>query len=1001
MSIRIYALAKQLKLEAKLLLEVCAQIGITDKGSALASLTDEEVAKLKAHLGGKGAKGGASAAGSTTALLGRGVGDRAGPHPGTLRREDYMAPAGTVPRKVPVLDKKPERPPVLKKPSTAEPKPEVEAKPAISPEPQVPLAPPLPEAPQLGPQVAAEPVTEPAPTIEAQAAVEPQPAGEAGPAVVVAAPVPEAAPPLTVPPESAPPESARRVEETEKRPREVPEIKPKEKPPAKPEKKEHERRERVGPAVKLAPVPVAQKPLIPPEHKEPAPQKPDIKLPLDAIRASKAGAKPLAEHLRKQEEKRRAETQAPTKKPPPKPLEPEPSLPTEAPPTSRERRGRRDVLAAEMEDEAGVMLGGREQRQLKRKRSAAAQRRRTPLLEEEEEHLATPAPPRRLTRLRRRGGPTVTAPRKSHVVVELPCTVRSFSEALGLPVSQVLGKLLELGVVSNVAAELNSETAALLAMALGVEIDLRQQQPLEERLIPALEQPDDPAALKTRPPIVTFLGHVDHGKTSLLDRIIGLDVAAHEKGGITQHIRAYQVEKDGRPITFVDTPGHEAFTAMRARGANVTDIAVLVVAADDGVMPQTQEAVSHARAANVPIVVALNKIDLPGARPDRVMQQLAANDLLPSDWGGDTEVVQTSAVTGQGIDQLLETLLTVAELHEYRADPNRPAVGTCLEAEVQQGRGVVAKMLVQKGTLRVGDILLCGLAHGRVKAMYDTLDPYCKYQEAKPSMPVNLTGLDVPPTPGDRFYVLPEISQARQIAEERLARSRRQQAAGPPAHVTLETLYERLGQKDQVQTLNIILRADVRGSNEAILKELTKLQHPEVQIKVLQAMVGGISEADVHLADASDAVIIGFNVVPDEKARTLAEQLGVQIRRYDVIYQVTEDLKAALEGLLKPEHRETELGRALVLRIFHISRVGTVAGCRVLTGSVQRDGRVRLIRENRIIGDYPIESLRREKDDVREVREGYECGIKLAGFNDLKEGDIFEVYKVEEIRRTF
>jgi len=440
---------------------------------------------------------------------------------------------------------------------------------------------------------------------------------------------------------------------------------------------------------------------------------------------------------------------------------------------------------------------------------------------------------------------------------------------------------------------------------------------------------------------------------------------------------------------------------MRARGAHCTDIAVLVVAADDGVMPQTEEAISHARAAEVPIVVALNKIDLPGTNRDRVLQQLAAAQLLPSQWGGDTEVVPTSAATGEGIEELLETLLTVAELHDYKANSERPATGVCLESEVQQGLGVVAKVLVQRGTLRVGDVIVCGAAHGRVKAMYNTLETRKRIKEAGPSTPVNLTGLDVAPAAGDRFYVLDSVSQARQLAERRAAASRASQLSGVRPKVTLENLHERLGEKGTRQTLNIILRADVRGSIEAIQKELTKLEHPEVQIKILMASVGGVTEGDVHLADASDAVIIGFNVVPDENARVLSDRCGVQIRRYDIIYQVAEDLKAALEGMLKPERRETDMGRALVLQSFRITRVGAVAGCRVLSGTIQRDGRCRVIRDSRVIGDYPIGSLRREKDDVREVREGFECGIKLGGFDDVKEGDLLEAYKVEEIRRTF
>jgi len=383
------------------------------------------------------------------------------------------------------------------------------------------------------------------------------------------------------------------------------------------------------------------------------------------------------------------------------------------------------------------------------------------------------------------------------------------------------------------------------------------------------------------------------------------------------------------------------------------------------------------------------------------MQQLTANELLPSEWGGDVEVVQTSAVTGQGIEQLLDTILTVAELHSYQANPSRPASGTCLEAELHEDRGVVAKLLVQNGTLRVGDVVVCGPAYGRVKAMFDTLNPELRVEEAPPSTPVNVTGLHPAPGAGDRFYALDDIAQARELARQRAATSRQQELSGTQPHVTLETLYERLGQESDVRTLNIILRADVRGSIEAIRKELGKLEHPEVQIKLLQATVGGITEADVHLADASDAVIVGFNVAPDEAARALADARGVQIRRYDIIYQVTEDVKAALEGMLKPEQRVQELGRALVQQVFHISRVGAVAGGRVLAGTVQRDCRVRVIRDSRVIGEYALDSLKREKDDAREVRDGMECGMRLAGFDDVKEGDVLEAYKVEQVRRTF
>jgi translation initiation factor IF-2 len=754
-------------------------------------------------------------------------------------------------------------------------------------------------------------------------------------------------------------------------------------------------KERAAPTIRLAAMPIAPKTPKKEKRGEPAPQKPDIKLPLDAIRASKMGAKPLSEQLRKREEKRAAEAKKggrTTGETPTANLSETGSVADSA----RERGKRGDVVAGRDGGEGPMTLGGREQRQLKRKKSTAVKRVRGGLEDDD-----SGSGGRRPRHIRRTGANNTAAPRKGKIVVEFPCTVREFCEACGVPAKTVLGKLLQLGAMTNIAANLSQEMGELLAAELGLDVTFHQPLGLEAAVLSADEQEDSPESLLPRPPVITFLGHVDHGKTSLLDRILGLRVAAGEKGGITQHIRAYQIEKDGRQIAFVDTPGHEAFTEMRARGANVTDIAVLVVAADDGIMPQTEEAISHAKAAGVPIVVALNKIDLPSANVERAYQQLAATELLPTEWGGDTEVVKTSATTGAGMDELLETLLTVAELHDYRANPDRPAVGTCLEAALHEGRGVEAKILVQKGTLRVGDIVVCGPAYGRVKAMYDTLQTRKRFQTAGPSTPANITGLDRAPGAGDRFYVLDDIAKARELAASRQSTARAAELTGGHTHVTLETLFERLGQQDSVQTLNIIIRADVRGSIEAIRKELTKLEHPEVQIKVLQATVGGITEADVHLADASDAIIVGFNVVPDEGARTLADKYGVQVRRYDIIYQLTDDLRAALQGMLRPEKQEKDLGRALVQRAYHISRVGTVAGCRVLAGTITRDARVRVIRDSRIVGDYGLDSLKREKDDTREVREGMECGMKLAGFNDIKEGDLLEAYKIEEIARTF
>ena len=445
---------------------------------------------------------------------------------------------------------------------------------------------------------------------------------------------------------------------------------------------------------------------------------------------------------------------------------------------------------------------------------------------------------------------------------------------------------------------------------------------------------------------------------------------------------------------------------MRARGANVTDIVVLVVAADDGVMPQTEEAISHAKAAGVPIIVALNKIDLPGVTPDKAMQDLATHELLPSEWGGEIEVVKTSAIAGTGLDDLLETILVTAELHEYQADPTREAHGMCLEAEQQSDRGVIAKVMVQTGTLNVGDVVVCGPAYGKVKAMHDTLHPRKKLKSAEPSTPVNLTGLDVAPGAGDKFYVVDTIAKARELADQRKHTGLVQKVGGRSVETSLEDFQMLLetgklskGTGDIV-TLNLIIRADVKGSIEAIQKELGKISHPEVEIKILQALAGGVSEGDVRLAQASNAVIVAFNVVPNEKARSLADETGVEIRRYDVIYKITDDLKATLEGRLKPEEQVVESGMAMVLRTFSISKTGTIAGCRVMRGSIQRECRMRVIRDQTVIGDYAIDSLKREKDDAKEVARGMECGIKLEKFNDIKEGDTLEAYKIEEIART-
>ncbi|MCH2181474.1 MAG: translation initiation factor IF-2 [Mariniblastus sp.] len=737
-----------------------------------------------------------------------------------------------------------------------------------------------------------------------------------------------------------------------------------------------------------------------PDVKQPAPtarsgdekvQRPEIALPKDGFKKEKDGsAGPLDRYTDKGKDKKgkkKGRGAAPQGG----------ASPAEEMPLSG-KKGRRGARAKETERE-NVDSG------LGSTRQQRTRRRRPPNMGDDDRGNY------RRRQHRRRSGPVANtaAPRKDNLVLQLPCSVRELSEVAGVPAVQVLLTIRQLGDEANhtINSILDDQYVELLLENFNIEnVEVRPAQSLEEAMVAEFEEAEDPESLVPRPPIVTFLGHVDHGKTSLLDAIIGIDVVSGESGGITQHIRAYEIDKNGQKIAFVDTPGHEAFTEMRARGANVTDIAVLVVAADDGVMPQTEEAISHAKAAGVPIVVALNKIDLQGANPEKAFQDLAQHDLLPSEWGGETEVIRTSATQGEGIDNLLETILVTAELHELKANPDRPASGTCIESEQQSDKGVVAKIMVQTGTLRVGDVVVCGSSYGRVKAMHDTLRPKIKLDEAGPSTPVNLTGLDQPPAAGDKFYVLDDIADAREIASRREHRETESRVGSRTVKTSIlqfQELMESGSLRDpnaEVVKLNLIIRADTKGSIEAIQKELGKISHPEVQIEVKQALAGGITVGDVRLAEASQAVVIGFNVVPDEAARSLAENLQIEIRRYDIIYKITDDLKAMLEGKLKPEEQVVEQGMAMVLKTFTISRTGTIAGCRVMRGSIQRECRLRVIRESRVIGDYPIDSLKREKDDSKEVQRGMECGIKLVGFNDIKEGDTLEAYKIEEVART-
>ncbi len=591
-------------------------------------------------------------------------------------------------------------------------------------------------------------------------------------------------------------------------------------------------------------------------------------------------------------------------------------------------------------------------------------------------------------------------PRKSHAEIEAPINVRTLSEALGVKANDILRKLMAMGHMATINANLDEELATMLAMEYGITLEVVYARTAEDDFNEAYEGAVEGVELQPRPPVITILGHVDHGKTSLLDRIRKSKVVESESGGITQHIGAYQVEYNDKPITFVDTPGHEAFTAMRARGANVTDIVVLVVAADDGVMPQTVEAIAHAKAAEVPIVVALNKIDLPNvdnvSNISKIYGELSQQGLNPVEWGGDVEVVKTSASTGLGVSDLLATLETIAELHELKADPNRPAAGTCLEASISEGRGVIATVLVREGTLKVGDVVVCGDGYGRIRALFD--DAGRSVTEAPPSFPVEISGLDVVPVAGENFAVVDDVTRAREVAEARRLRTR-DAAQAERQTVTLENLYNKMAER-KVKSLNLIIKADVQGSIEAIVKELDKLENAEVPIRILLRGVGGITESDVILADASQAIIIGYRVAPEDRAIAMADEKDIEIRRYDIIYQVTDDVKKAVEGMLVPEIKEVHLGRAVVRQVFRISKVGVVAGCFVTQGVIERSAKVRLIREGREIYKGAVEALKRHKDDAKEVQQNFECGIKIANFDDVKLDDVIEAYRVDVIRRT-
>ena len=585
--------------------------------------------------------------------------------------------------------------------------------------------------------------------------------------------------------------------------------------------------------------------------------------------------------------------------------------------------------------------------------------------------------------------------KKTPLTVKIPdeITVGELASRMKKTATELIKVLIKNGVMASINQTIDFDTAEFVATELGCKVEKEVVVTIEDRLIDDHEDSAD--ELQPRSPVVVVMGHVDHGKTSLLDAVRKTNVVSGEAGGITQHIGAYTVEINGSPITFLDTPGHAAFTSMRARGAMCTDIAILVVAADDGIMPQTVEAINHAKAANIPIIVAVNKMDKPGANPDRVLTQLTEHDLVPAEWGGDTEVVRISAKTGAGIDELLETVIMTAELAELKANPNRAAKGIVIEARLDKNRGPIATLLVQNGTLHKGDLIIAGTSVGRVRVMTD--DKGRTITSAGPSVPVEITGLAETPAPGDEFNAVSDERMARQLVEQR-KQAEKDAAAKLTSKVTLDNLFAKM-QEGEMKELNLIVKADVQGSAEAVKASLEKLSNDEVRVRVIHAGVGAINESDILLASTSNAIVVGFNVRPDAAAAASAQRSNVDLRMYRVIYDAIDEIEAAMKGMLAPKFREAVIGHAEVRQTYKVSAIGTIAGCYVKDGKITRDGQVRVLRDNIVIYEGNIGSLQRFKDSVKEVAQNYECGMSIEKFNDIKEGDIFECFVMEEIPR--
>lgn len=584
--------------------------------------------------------------------------------------------------------------------------------------------------------------------------------------------------------------------------------------------------------------------------------------------------------------------------------------------------------------------------------------------------------------------------KKQQITIKVPeeITVGELASLLRMTATEVIKKLMSLGVMASVNEVIDYDTAEIVATELGAKVEKQVVVSIEEQIIEEDDENDENAV--KRPPVVCVMGHVDHGKTSILDAIRHTDVTSTEAGGITQHIGAYQVEANGEKITFLDTPGHAAFTAMRARGAMATDIAVLVVAADDGIMPQTIEAINHAKAAGVEIIVAINKMDKEGANPDRVLQQLTEHELVPEEWGGNVICVPVSAKTKMGIDKLLETILLVAEMQELKANPDRTAKGTVIEAKLDKGRGPIATLLVQNGTLHAGDVIVAGMAVGKVRAMTDYRGR--KVNSAGPSVPVEIMGLDSAPMSGDGFNAVSDERLARQLVEQRKEAAKEEEFSAFHK-VTLDTLFDTL-QAGELKAFNVVIKADVQGSVEAVKQSLLKIENDEVQVHVIHGAVGSVSESDVMLAAASNAIIVAFNTGVDPVAKENADRDGVEIRSYNIIYDAIEEIEAAMRGMRAPKYRDVDTGTAEVREVYKISSAGTIAGSLVTSGNIRREGKVRLVRDGKQLADVPLKGLKRFKDDVKDVSSGYECGISLEGWDDIQPGDVLECYVVEEYR---